>query len=140
MVRSVRAFATASLFVLCALSACQAAPRAYGGPLTGSWGGQHVAVVLGREGGALEYDCAAGTIDEPVRPDASGRFTVHGTHKPGHGGPERLGEEAPSQPAEYVGRVNGERMTLSVRVLVSGVTLGPFTVERGVTPVIMRCL
>jgi hypothetical protein len=127
-------------FALIVLGACQAAPPLADEPLTGSWGGQHVALELVREGGTLEYDCAAGTIDEPVRPDSMGRFAVQGTHTQGHGGPERVGEEAPVLPAEYEGRVSGSRMTLSVRVAPSGQELGPFMIERGATPVIMRCL
>jgi hypothetical protein len=130
----------ASALALIVLSACQGAPPLAGEPLTGSWGGQHVALELAPQGGTLEYDCAAGTIDEPVRPDSSGRFSVRGTHTPGHGGPERVGEESPALPANYEGRVSGSRMTLSVRVVPSGLELGPFTVERGATPVIVRCL
>ena len=140
MVRRVRIFAGGSLFALIVLSACEAARPSPGEPLTGSWGGQHVALALTWEGGTLEYDCAAGAIDEAVRPDSSGRFSVHGTHTPGHGGPDRVGEEAPALPADYEGRVGGSRMTLSVRVLSSGLELGPFTLERGATPIITRCL
>jgi hypothetical protein len=140
MVGRVQIFAGGSLFALAVLSACQAAPPPSDEPMTGYWGGQHVALELSREGGTLEYDCAAGTIDEPVRPDSMGRFAVHGTHTQGRGGPERLGEEAPVLSADYEGRVSGSRMTLSVRVAPSGQELGPFTIERGATPVIMRCL
>jgi hypothetical protein len=130
----------ASSFALFLLGACQAAPLPPVDPLTGPWGGQHVALELTHEGGTLEYDCAAGAISEPVRPDPSGHFSVRGTHSPGHGGPERVGEEAPLLPAEYDGRVNGRHMTLSVHILSSGLLLGPFTLERGVAPVLMRCL
>ena len=130
----------ASSFALIVLSACQVAPATPGEPLTGSWGGRHVALELGRDGGTLEYDCAAGTIDEPVRPDSLGRFSVSGTHTPGHGGPERVGEEVPVLPANYEGRITGSRITLSVRVLPSGLDLGPFTLRRDEAPVITRCL
>lgn len=125
---------------LIALGACQAAPPRIGAPLSGSWGGEHIALELAPQGGTLEYDCAAGTIDESVRPDSSGRFSVRGTHTPGHGGPERVGEEASAMPADYQGRVSGSRMTLSVRVPSSGLALGPFVIQRGATPMIMRCL
>ena len=130
----------ASSFALLVLGACQAAPLPPVDPLIGPWGGQHVALELTHEGGTLEYDCAAGAISEPVRPDASGHFSVHGTHRPGHGGPERVGEEAQVLPAEYDGSVNGKHMTLSVHILSSGLLLGPFTLERGAAPVLMRCL
>lgn len=130
----------AGSFALIVLSACQAAPQPPVETITGSWGGQHVSLELAPQGGTLEYDCAAGTIDEPVRPDSSGRFSVHGTHIPGHGGPDREGEEVPVLPADYEGRVSGSHMTLSVHVTPSGLELGHFTVERGAAPVIMRCL
>jgi hypothetical protein len=129
-----------SLFALIVLSGCQAALPSSGEPLAGSWGGEHVALELSREGGTLEYDCAAGSIDEAVRPDSSGRFSVRGTHTPGHGGPERVGEEARALPAEYEGFVRGRRISLSVRVPASRLELGPFTLDRGAAPVIMRCL
>jgi hypothetical protein len=125
---------------LIALGACQAAPPLITAPLTGSWGGRHIALELASHGGTLEYDCAAGTIDEPVRPDSAGRFFVHGTHTPGHGGPDRVGEQAPVLPADYEGRISGSRMTLSVRVVPSGLELGPFMIERGATPMVVRCL
>jgi hypothetical protein len=138
MARHVCIFATS--FALLVLGACQAAPLPSGDPLTGAWGGQHVALELTREGGTLEYDCAAGTISEPVRPDASGHFSVHGMHRPEHGGPERVGEEAQLLPAEYDGSVSGRRMILSVHIPSSDLVLGPFTLERGAAPVLTRCL
>lgn len=103
----------------------------------GTWGGRHVGLELTAGGGALDYDCAAGTIDEPVRADASGRFTARGTHTPGMGGPERVDVARPRLPAQYSGRIQGERMTLSVRAPDE---LGPFTLARGAEPMLMRCL
>lgn len=133
-------FVLAGSIAVIVLGACQAALPLPGEALTGAWGGQHIALELTREGGRLEYDCAAGAIDEPVRPDAMGRFLVHGGHTPGHGGPDRVGEVARVLPADYEGRVNAGRMTLSVRLQPSGQELGPFTLVRGAAPVIMRCL
>jgi hypothetical protein len=140
MVGRVQMLARGSLFALVVLSACQAAPPPSSEPLGGSWGGQHLALELSREGGTLEYDCAAGSIDEAVRPDSSGRFSVRGTYTPGHGGPERVGEEARVSTADYEGLVRGGRMSLSVRVPSAGLEIGPFTLDHGATPVIMRCL
>ncbi len=121
------------------LSACQAAaPAPSGQPLIGSWGGQHIGLELTAEGGALDYDCAAGAIEGPVIPDPAGRFTARGTHAPGHGGPDRIGETPPQIAAEYSGRVTGGRMTLAVRV--PGLELGPFNLERDAAPTILRCL
>lgn len=124
--------------VAAALLACQAAPTPSGYDLSGSWGGDHVGLDLNAQGGRLEYDCAAGAIDEPVRPDAAGTFVARGTHVPSLGGPERVDQPRPRLPAEYRGRVRGDLMTLTVHT-PDGV-LGPFGLERGATPSILRCL
>lgn len=129
-----------SAFALVTLGGCQAASGPTDTPLTGSWGGQHIALELNSDGGTLEYDCAAGVISEPVRPDAAGRFSVRGAHTPGHGGPARQGEVTPALPAAYDGQVQGGRMTLRVRIASSETPMGPFTLERGAAPLLVRCL
>ena len=120
------------------VAACQSvtAPTA---SLTGSWGGRHVGLTVAAEGGTLDYDCAAGTIDEPVRLDGDGRFRAGGTHRPGQGGPERIGHEAPRLPATYHGRVRGDRMILHVSVPSTGAELGPFTLRRDAPPMLLKC-
>ena len=107
--------------------------------VTGEWGGKHIALSLDAAGGRVEYDCAAGAIAEPLRPDAAGRFRAAGTHTPGQGGPDRIDYVPPGLPALYEGRVTGNRMTLRVRVS-SGLTLGPFMLRRGVEPTLLKCL
>jgi hypothetical protein len=121
------------------VAACQsvAAPTA---PLTGSWGGQHIGLTLTAEGGRLDYDCAAGTIDPPLSLDRDSWFHARGTHSPGQGGPDRIGYEPPRLPATYEGWVRGDRMTLRVRVPSTGAELGPFTLRRGAEPILVRCL
>ena len=121
------------------VAACQtvAAPAA---PLTGSWGGRHVGLTFTAEGGRLDYDCAAGAIDEPLSLEREGRFHVRGTHSPGQGGPARIGHEPPRLPATYEGWVRGDRMTLRVRVPSTGAELGPFTLGLGAEPILLRCL
>lgn len=59
-------------------------------------------------GARLEYDCAEGAIEEPLRPDAEGRFTAAGIHTPGHGGPIREGEILPTFRARYEGHATWE--------------------------------
>jgi hypothetical protein len=127
------------LFAMALLAACQAAPPApAGAPLTGSWGGEHIGLELSADGGRLEYDCAAGTIDEPVRLDSSGRFTARGTHTPNTGGPERVDLPRPRVEATYSGQLSAERLTRSVRTPEA--ELGPFTLARGAAPMLLRCL
>ena len=60
--------------------------------LIGPWSGPHISVAF--EGGLanVEYDCASGTIDGPVYPAAGGHFAAVGVHRPGQGGPVRVGQ------------------------------------------------
>jgi hypothetical protein len=91
-------------------------------------------------GARLEYDCAEGVIEEPLRPDAEGRFTAAGTHTPGHGGPIRVGEVLPAFRARYDGRVDGEEMRLLVTLTETGAMLGTFELRRGNSGLLTRCL
>ncbi len=106
----------------------------------GPWGGSHVSMVVTSAGARLEYDCAEGAIEEPLRPDAEGRFTATGIHTPGHGGPIRVGEILPAFRARYDGHVDGERMTLLVTLTETGTVLGSFQLRRGSSGLLMRCL
>jgi hypothetical protein len=91
-------------------------------------------------GARLEYDCAEGVIEEPLRPDAEGRFTAKGLHTPGHGGPIRVGEILPAFRARYDGQVDGELMSLVVTFTETGVVLGSFRLRRGNSGLLVRCL
>lgn len=91
-------------------------------------------------GARLEYDCAEGVIEEPLRPDAEGRFTAIGIHTPGHGGPIRVGEILPAFRARYDGHVDGERMSLLVTFTETGIVLGSFELRRGSSGLLVRCL
>jgi len=99
-----------------------------------------VSVQVTSTGGSLEYDCAAGVIEEPLRPDREGRFTAMGTHTPGHGGPIREGEIMPTVRARYDGQVERDEMSLLVTLTETGVRLGPFQLRRGTSGLLMRCL
>lgn len=129
------------VFVLCFgyLCACAAVPPAPVPLLSGDWGGGHVGLSLTIGGGSLEYDCAAGTMAAPVAVNADGTFTAEGTHTPGWGGPEIVGQMMPTYRVRYSGSIRGDIMRLQGRV-ENGVLLGPFTLRRGAEPIIFRCL
>jgi len=118
-------------------AACADAPAA---PLLGSWGGEHIALVVSATGADLEYDCAFGTIDAPIDLRASGSFTATGTHTFEHGGPIREGEPPDTHPAEYRGLIAGTIMTLTVTLTDTTRTVGTFTLRRGRSPTIFKCL
>ena len=91
-------------------------------------------------GARLEYDCAAGVIEEPLLPDEEGRFTATGAHTPGRGGPIREGDVLPAFRARYDGQVKSAQMDLRVTLTETGVELGQFKLQRGSSGVLFRCL
>ena len=114
--------------------------------LLGMWGGPHVGATF--QGGLadLSFDCAAGTIDDPLSPARDGSFSAKGTYRTGAGGPVKVGQFFKSQGAVYSGQVSQAAakgsprvMTLNV-ALEDGTALGPFTLSEGTPPQITRCL
>ena len=125
------------LTIAAGLSACEStsAPT----HLSGRWGGPHISLLLEGGLGKIEYDCASGTIDTVVYPGPDGRFTATGTHRPGQGGPVRVGQIFISHRAIYSGTVEKDKMTLSAQ-LEDGTTLGPYSLTLGSEGELMRCL
>jgi hypothetical protein len=131
---SLRALLTVLLLTACAPGSLIGT----GEPVTGDWGGDHIALSLTMAGGSVEYDCAHGGLFEPIRPDARGEFEAAGVHVREHGGPVREDEHADSIPARYTGTVRGSRMT--VRVFAAADTLGPYQLERDDVARLLKCL
>lgn len=106
--------------------------------LGGMWGGPHAAILF--QGGLAEvqFDCAAGTIDDPV-PARDGPFLVKGSYRAGSGGPVRVGQIFRSQRATYSGEVTKTMMTLKV-LLEDNTVIGPFTLTESTPPQLTRCL
>jgi hypothetical protein len=131
------------LFVLAAVLSTAAGPcsKDLAGPIAASeWGGEHVGLTVSATGGTLEYDCASGTIDQPILAATDGSFSAIGTHTRGHGGPSMIGEIPDRHPARYDGWTDGETMRLSVTLTDTGDKLGSFTLVRGQSPRVFRCL
>ncbi len=107
--------------------------------LIGVWGGPHAGIEF--QGGLadIQFDCASGTIDEPIMLAAAGKFLVKGTYRAGTPGPIRVGQIFKSQPARYSGEIVEHVMTLNV-ALEDGTALGPFTMTEGAVPQLTRCL
>ena len=120
------------------LAACSEAGEAPGS-VAGAWGGDRLNLILGPDGGRLEYDCATGSIDAPVRLDAAGRFIAHGTHTPHQPGPERIDQATTTRAATYDGRVAGNVLELSVRI-DGEATAHTYRLERDRTVMLLRCL
>jgi hypothetical protein len=106
----------------------------------GTWGAMGIAMEVTESGARIEYDCAHGTISQPLLLDAEGRFDLKGRHFPEHGGPIREGEESRGQPVRYTGQVTGENMTLAVTPEGSDTPIGSHKLVRGKTGRIHKCL
>jgi hypothetical protein len=104
-----------------------------------TWGGGHIGLVITATGGTVEYDCAMGRIDQPIVV-REGRFDVTGVHWPGQGGPIGVDTTRTPRPARYQGTVKGDWMTLRVTLTDTGEPLGPFLLQRGGNPQVVKCL
>jgi hypothetical protein len=106
----------------------------------GSWGGLHVVLVLEESGGALEYDCAHGTIEPGWTLTDDGAFSGVGEHVIEHGGPVKEGELLPARPAAYEGTIDDDFMQLTVTLTDSAQVVGSFDLRRDADGQIVRCL
>jgi hypothetical protein len=109
------------------------------GAKTGAWGGEHISLDVDAQGGRVEYDCAHGTIDQRIVPDARGHFDLRGTHVREHGGPVRKDETADSHPARYAGQIKGDTMSLTVTETDTKEVVGTFTLVYGQQARLMKC-
>jgi hypothetical protein len=106
--------------------------------LQGVWGGDHIGLTITAYGGVVDYDCAAGSIDQVFAPDASGHFDLLGTW---WFTPPVLFEnwQPDKRPARYVGVLEGQTITLTVVRLDDGTTLS-YRLVQNTVPGIRRCL
>ena len=107
-------------------------------PLTGEWGGPQARFHLTATGGTLDLACATVRIAAPVRPGAEGSFTAEGAYEDFAGGPTAADVRPTSTPAHFSGRVDGNRMQLSVQ-RAGDKTTQDFALERGRRVKLIRC-
>jgi hypothetical protein len=106
----------------------------------GAWGGDHIGLEVTDKGAQADFDCAHGSVDEPLALDNAGRFNARGSYTRETPGPQREDQTRQDSPARYVGRVQGSTMTMTISLTESGETVGLFTLTRGKTPKITKCL
>ena len=127
----------APAFALLALTACDTIQKPP--TLSGPYGGPHIGLLIQGGLGDVQFDCAAGTIDDPFPSAKEIPFHLTGTYRAGATGPVRVGQIFSSQPATYTGTVNKDNsITLSV-ALDDGTAFGPFTLTPGATPQLTHC-
>lgn len=104
----------------------------------GAWGGAHVVLTVSDNGGRVEFDCAHGTLDHPLRVDDRGGFSVPGTFALEHAGPIRVDEVVAIHTARYQGRI--DRQKVEFTVTVEGQTAqGPYTVTLAKASKLEKC-
>ena len=127
--------------VMCGLVAMSAyAGSGATSKLIGAWGGEQIRLVVKETSAALEFDCAFGEIEEPIRPDKDGNFEARGVYMPERGGPGREVEPPLRRyPALYRGWTDGKGMQLTVILLDRGREVGNFSLGFGRRPVLNKC-
>jgi hypothetical protein len=108
--------------------------------IKGTWGGNHISMDVTEEGAQIEYDCAHGTISEPLRIDSQGKFSAKGIHVRERGGPVREGSEEKGEPVIYSGTTDGKTATLTVTNSATDEVIGTFTLTLGKISRITKCL
>ena len=133
--------AAAALVAIACLVSC-GAPTGADQPTVaiGSWAGDHIRLDVAAAGAVIEYDCAHGTIDEPLLPDRAGRFSAAGSHTFEHGGPIRIDELPNRHPARYDGLVVANTLEMTVTVIDTGQVIGTFTATFGAAARVLKCL
>lgn len=122
------------------VSSAAARPRKMQRLSTGTWGGSHIRIEVGPRSAAIDYDCANGTIDGPFTLDSKGRFSWRGSHNREHGGPIRIDEKPNGRPAVYSGSVKGDTMTLTVKLADNNEVIETYTLKRGSSGRVFKCL
>ena len=105
----------------------------------GTWGGQHIRMVVTEEGASIEYDCAQGSIVGRLTLDDERKFNAKGSHMREGPGPIRLGAPSASRPARFSGQVTGDEMSLTVTLTDEKESIGDFTLRRGSEGRLRKC-
>lgn len=103
------------------------------------WGGEHVRIEFNDGEARVDFDCAHGTISDPLKTNSEGRFSLNGTYV--REGPGTIRRNVPrvSQPARYSGTIKGEEMSLTLTLTNTSQEIGTFTLTRGSEGLIRKC-
>jgi hypothetical protein len=143
MMKRIRKNVSLALLVLLlatffAVKVAHASNSAHAAPASGLWGGTHVEMKVSSQGATLEFDCAQGTISEPIQLDESGKFQAKGTFQT-HAGPTRR-DQAPGADTTYSGTVDGDTMHIAFTIGENKDTdANQFTLVRGQPGKLRRC-
>ncbi len=104
------------------------------------WGGNHVHMVVDHARVSLEFDCAFGTIAQPLTIDSQGQFSAHGAYLIEPGGPGQEGDPPLRvSSVTYSGWTNHSRMELTLTFKEGGRVLGPFALQVDHSATLEKC-
>jgi len=103
----------------------------------GKWGGRSLQMQVTQQGAILEFDCAQGTISEPLLLDAKGKFQAKGTFRT-EGGPARR-DQSRGRDVIYAGTVEGDTMQLEFTLAEDKGSPEKFTLVRGQPGNLRKC-
>ncbi|CAN5697039.1 hypothetical protein BH18ACI1_BH18ACI1_10560 [soil metagenome] len=106
----------------------------------GSWGATGISLVVEESVVKIEYDCANGEIDRKLTINENGEFYADGFHTVESFGPVRVDNPPKPQPAHYEGKISGDTMMLKVTLTETKEKIADYTLERGKTPRLHKCL
>ena len=102
------------------------------------WGGEHIVMEVTKDAATLDFDCATGTITEPLAVDTRGRFSVSGTFTRERPGPTpRNGN--PAVTATYSGSIDNETMYLHIVAGANKEVVGDYALVRGQPGRVVKC-
>ena len=105
----------------------------------GVWGAEGIVFTVASDGVTIQYDCAEGFIEHPIKIDEHGYFNELGIHSPRHGGPTIMNETPVRLGTRFEGKITGDTMSLKVILIGTSEVIGNFTLERGKTPRMHQC-
>ena len=113
-------------------------PGSAGSVTLGVWGGKNLEMQVTPQGATLEFDCAQGTISEPLSLDDAGKFHAKGTFHT-EGGPVMRNRSGHGFDVVYSGSVKGDSMQLEFTLGDSNSSPEKFTLARGQSGRLRKC-
>ena len=80
------------------------------------WGGQQILLTVGEASSRVEFGCGEAVIDGALRVDETGRFKAPGRVEGYQPGPQRTDRPSAVKDALFEGRIDGDRMELSIQI------------------------
>jgi hypothetical protein len=103
--------------------------------VTGTWGGDDAGLIASDTSAHVHIGCTLGDTDSPIHPLADGNFEASGKYNVDAFPIDR----GILHPARFYGRIEGDKMTLSVTLTDTGRQMGPVTLTRGKEPKMGPC-